>query len=103
MDIEDLVYYTICINYVADGPGSFIKLVNKLFEVCLALSFRKDRLQKMKLVSELSLHCRHSSCGSLADSMIGDLPGAVGDVLQAICKQNSPDVYGSYRSICCLV
>jgi hypothetical protein len=53
---EDPIDYTLYVDFSTDDPGSFIKLVNQLFEACSIFSFREDGVQSLELVPELSLH-----------------------------------------------
>jgi hypothetical protein len=90
---EDPIDYTLDVDFNADGPSGFIKLVNELFKACLIFSFREDMVQSLELVPELSLHHNKSDCSPLADTMADNLLGGVGDVLQAISKQKAPSIH----------
>jgi hypothetical protein len=78
---EGPIDYTLDVDFVTDGPGGFIKLVNEIFKVHSIFSLKENRLQSPELLTKLGLHCGQSSCGSLADSMANNLPGMIGDVL----------------------
>jgi hypothetical protein len=70
-----------------------MKLHNELVEAYSIFSSREDRLQKVKHVPGTSLRHSHSSCSPLADPVGGDVPSAVGDVLQSIHEQVASGVH----------
>ena len=78
---EDLGYNTIGADFIGDCVSGYIKLHNEIVEACSPFSFREYRLQKEKIVSGTGLHHSQSSCSPLQDTVGGDLPSAVGDVL----------------------
>ena len=90
---QDLVYNTIGTDFIADCVSGYIKLHNELVEACPAFSFREDKLQKEKLLPGTGLCHSQSSCSPLLDTVGGDLPGAVGDVLQVVHQQVASGVH----------
>ena len=78
---EDLGCNTISADFIGYCVSGYIKLHNKIVKVFSPFSFREYRLQKEKIVSGTGLHHSQSSCSPLQDTVGGDLPSAVGDVL----------------------
>ena len=72
---------TVSADFIGDCVSGYIKLHNEIIEAHLPFSFREYRLQKEKIVSGTGLHHSQSSCSPLQDTVGGDLPSAVGDVL----------------------
>ena len=78
---EDLGYNTIDADFIGDCVSGYIKLHNEIVEACSPFSFMEYRLQKEKIVPGTGLRHNQSSCSPLPDTVGGNLPGAVGDVL----------------------
>jgi len=90
---EDLGYNTIGADFIGDCVSGCIKLHNEIIEAHLPFSFREYRLQKEKIVPGTGLRHSKSSCSPLPDTMGGNLPGAVGHVLQAVHQQVASGVH----------
>ena len=90
---EDLGYNTISADFICYCVRGYIKLHNEIVEAYSPFSFREYRLQKEKIVPGTGLSHSQSSCSPLPDTMGGDLPGTVGDVLQAVHQQVASGIH----------
>lgn len=54
---------------------------------------REGGTQGLEIVPKVRLHYNQRSDGSLVNSMSGDLPSTVGNVLQAVSKEGAPSVH----------
>ena len=90
---EDFGYNTIGADFIGDCISGYIKLHNEIVKACKPFSFREYKLQKEKIVPGTGLHHSTSSCSPLPDTMGGNLPGTVGDVLQVVHQQVASGVH----------
>ena len=90
---EDLGYNTIGADFIGDCISGYIKLHNDIIKAYSPSCFKEYRLQKEKIVPGIGLRHSQSSCSPLPNTVGGDLPGAVGDVLQVVHQQVASGVH----------
>ena len=80
---EDVADDRLYADIFGDGGGCHLHVVGELFEdpPVLAAQRKVDRFDLQEVVTSLKLGSGESYSGAAADSMSGDLPDAVGDVL----------------------
>lgn len=103
MVIKDLIYTAIGINIIADSFGYPFEVVDQLIVISRLVSIREDMLQKAQLLPSTDLCDCQGSCGPMTNSMGGDFPETVWNVLEPIDEQSAFGIHCLRCAICRLL